>query len=383
MMNNNYISLRKNHPLIKIINGSLIDLPSPSNISSWWNFGSLLSLCLIIQIVTGLFLTMYYTANIELAFYSVNYICRNVNYGWLIRTLHANGASFFFICVYLHIGRGIYYESFNLKYTWFIGVTILFLLMATAFMGYVLPWGQMSFWGATVITNLLSAIPYLGNMLVNWIWGGFAIDNATLTRFYTFHFLLPFMILMMTVIHLLFLHQTGSNNPLGLNSNLDKIPFHPFFTFKDLIGFIILTFILITLTLTNPYMLGDPDNFIPANPLVTPIHIQPEWYFLFAYAILRSIPNKLGGVIALVMSILILIILPFTFNKKIQGIQFYPLNQIMFWMLITTIILLTWIGARPVEEPYVITGQLLTIFYFSYYIMNPMISKFWDKLLFN
>nr|YP_009347386.1 cytochrome b [Aporia bieti]APU93494.1 cytochrome b [Aporia bieti] len=381
-MMNKFTPLRKNHPLIKIMNNLLIDLPSPSNISSWWNFGSLLALCLIIQIITGLFLTMYYYANIELAFYSVNYICRNVNYGWLIRTIHANGASFFFICVYIHIGRGIYYESFNFFYTWMIGIIILFLLMMTAFMGYVLPWGQMSFWGATVITNLLSAIPYLGNKLLYWIWGGFAVDNATLTRFYTFHFILPFIILMMSMIHLLFLHQTGSNNPLGMNSNLDKIPFHPYFTFKDLIGFIIMMFILIMLTLTNPYMLGDPDNFIPANPLITPIHIQPEWYFLFAYAILRSIPNKLGGVIALLMSILILVILPFTFNKKIQGIQFYPINQIIYWTMITTIILLTWIGARPVETPYILTGQILTIIYFSYYIINPIINKLWDKFIF-
>nr|YP_010990298.1 cytochrome b [Cricula andrei]WOW98282.1 cytochrome b [Cricula andrei] len=380
---NNFKPIRKTHPIMKIINGSLIDLPTPTNISIWWNFGSLLALCLMIQILTGLFLTMYYTANIDLAFFSVNYICRNVNYGWLIRTLHANGASFFFICIYLHIGRGIYYESFNLKYTWFIGTIILFILMGTAFMGYVLPWGQMSFWGATVITNLLSAIPYLGTMLVNWIWGGIAVDNATLTRFYTFHFLLPFIILMMTMIHLLFLHQTGSNNPLGLNSNIDKIPFHPYFTYKDLIGFIGLIMMLTLLTLMNPYLLGDPDNFIPANPLVTPIHIQPEWYFLFAYAILRSIPNKLGGVIALVSSILILIILPMTFYKKIQGIQFYPLNQIMFWIFITMIILLTWIGARPVEAPFIITGQLLTILYFLYFILTPLISIYWDKLLFS
>nr|AID52329.1 cytochrome b [Rondotia menciana] len=373
---------RKNHPIIKIINNSLIDLPTPLNISSWWNMGSLLALCLMIQIITGLFLTMYYTANIDMAFYSVNYICRNVNYGWMIRTLHANGASFFFICIYLHIGRGIYYESFNFKYVWLIGIFILLMLMATAFMGYVLPWGQMSFWGATVITNLLSAIPYLGTMLVNWIWGGFAVDNATLTRFYTFHFLLPFIIVMLTMIHLLFLHQTGSNNPLGVNSNLDKIPFHPFFIFKDLIGFIILIMMLTLLTLINPYLLGDPDNFIPANPLVTPVHIQPEWYFLFAYAILRSIPNKLGGVIALLMSILILIILPFTFNKKIQGIQFYPLNQIIFWSFLMITILLTWIGARPVENPYIITGQLLTILYFTYFLMNPIIAMYWDKILF-
>nr|YP_010947395.1 cytochrome b [Prismosticta regalis]WGO62410.1 cytochrome b [Prismosticta regalis] len=383
MMNNTFKTIRKTHPIIKIINGSLIDLPSPSNISSWWNFGSLLGICLIIQIMTGLFLTMYYTANIEMAFYSVNYICRNVNYGWLIRTLHANGASFFFICIYIHIGRGIYYESFNLNYAWYIGIILLFLLMGTAFMGYVLPWGQMSFWGATVITNLLSAIPYLGNMMVNWIWGGFAVDNATLTRFYTFHFLLPFILLMMTMIHLLFIHQTGSNNPLGLNSNLDKIPFHPFFSYKDLIGFILLIMMLIMLTLINPYLLGDPDNFIPANPLVTPVHIQPEWYFLFAYAILRSIPNKLGGVIALVMSIMILIILPMTFKKKMQGLQFYPLNQMMFWTFIVMVILLTWIGARPVEEPYIISGQTLTLLYFSYFILNPLINMYWDKMIFN
>nr|YP_010274863.1 cytochrome b [Mooreana trichoneura]UJV31546.1 cytochrome b [Mooreana trichoneura] len=382
-MMNKFKPFRKTHIIFKIINNSLIDLPSPSNISSWWNFGSLLAFCLILQIISGLFLTMYYTANIELAFYSVNYMCRNVNYGWLIRTLHANGASLFFICIYLHIGRGIYYESFNFKYTWMIGVIILFILMATAFMGYVLPWGQMSFWGATVITNLLSAIPYLGTMLVQWIWGGFAVDNATLTRFYSFHFLFPFIILMLTMIHLLFLHQTGSNNPLGINSNLDKIPFHPFFTFKDLIGMIILLLILIMLVLTNPYLLGDPDNFIPANPLVTPVHIQPEWYFLFAYAILRSIPNKLGGVIALVMSILILIILPFTFNKKIQGIQFYPINQIMFWIMTMTVILLTWIGTQPVEEPFILTSKLLTFIYFFYFIINPLINKIWDNLIFN
>nr|YP_009227822.1 cytochrome b [Gynaephora aureata]AIC83204.1 cytochrome b [Gynaephora aureata] len=383
MMNNKFSPIRKNNIIFKILNNSFIDMPLPSNISYWWNFGSLLSLCLIIQILTGLFLTMYYIANIEMAFYSVNYICRNVNYGWLIRMLHTNSASFFFICIYMHIGRNIYYESFNLKYTWMIGMIILFLLMATAFMGYVLPWGQMSFWGATVITNLLSAIPYLGKMLVNWIWGGFAVNNATLTRFYTFHFLFPFIILMMTFIHLLFLHQKGSNNPLGLNSNYDKIPFHPFFTFKDILGMIILSFMLIFLSLTNPYLLSDPDNFIPANPLITPPHIQPEWYFLFAYAILRSIPNKLGGVIALIMSILILIILPFSYNKKIQGIQFYPINQMMFWFFIMTIMLLTWIGAQPVENPYIITGQMLTLLYFSYFIFNPFLSKYWDNMIFN
>nr|YP_010999519.1 cytochrome b [Ochthebius subinteger]WPM98444.1 cytochrome b [Ochthebius subinteger] len=367
---------------LDIINQSLIDLPSPSNISSWWNFGSLLGLCLMIQIITGLFLSMHYTADINMAFNSVIHICRDVNYGWLIRTLHANGASFFFICIYMHIGRGIYYSSYNLKMTWIMGVIILFIVMATAFLGYVLPWGQMSFWGATVITNLLSAIPYLGTNIVQWLWGGFAVDNATLTRFYTLHFLMPFIIAALVMIHLLFLHQTGSNNPLGTNSNIDKIPFHPYFSFKDIFGFIFMLTMLIMLTLMNPYMLGDPDNFIPANPLVTPIHIQPEWYFLFAYAILRSIPNKLGGVIALIMSIAILLFLPFMNNKKMMSTQFYPLNKIMFWNLTSIIILLTWIGARPVEDPYIMIGQILTIIYFAIYLIMPLLNMYWDNIIF-
>nr|YP_010999266.1 cytochrome b [Cricotopus flavozonatus]WPM93112.1 cytochrome b [Cricotopus flavozonatus] len=373
--------MRLNHPLFKIMNNALVDLPAPSNISAWWNFGSLLGLCLIIQTLTGLFLAMHYTADIETAFNSVNHICRDVNYGWLLRTLHANGASFFFICIYLHIGRGIYYGSYLYVHTWSVGVLILFLVMGTAFMGYVLPWGQMSFWGATVITNLLSAIPYLGLDLVQWLWGGFAVDNATLTRFFTFHFLLPFIVMAATMIHLLFLHQTGSNNPLGINSNSDKIPFHPYFSFKDIFGFIMMIMFLFLLTILAPYKLGDPDNFIPANPLVTPPHIQPEWYFLFAYAILRSIPNKLGGVIALVLSIAILFILPFTNISKFRGIQYYLINQVLFWYMVIIVILLTWIGARPVEDPYILTGQILTVLYFSYFILNPLITKWWDNLL--
>nr|YP_010238868.1 cytochrome b [Anoplophora horsfieldi]QTE20917.1 cytochrome b [Anoplophora horsfieldi] len=374
--------IRKTSPILKIINGSLIDLPSPSNISTLWNFGSLLGLCLMIQIITGLFLAMHYCPNIELAFSSVAHICRNVNYGWLIRTLHANGASFFFICLYIHIGRGMYYSSYNLIETWMIGVTMFFFIMGTAFLGYVLPWGQMSFWGATVITNLLSAIPYLGTTIVQWVWGGFAVDNATLTRFFTLHFLLPFMITALVIIHLLFLHQTGSNNPLGTNSNSDKIPFHPYFSYKDIMGMLIMMSLLLILTLSNPYLLGDPDNFTPANPLVTPIHIQPEWYFLFAYAILRSIPNKLGGVLALVMSIAILYILPFTNKKKMLSNQFYPINKMLFWSLFTIIILLTWIGARPVEDPYILVGQILTILYFSYFFINPIFAKIQDKIMF-
>nr|YP_010443321.1 cytochrome b [Apogonia cf. basalis]UTE83849.1 cytochrome b [Apogonia cf. basalis] len=373
---------RKMFPILNLFNNLLIDLPTPSNLSAWWNFGSLLGLCLMIQIMTGIFLTMHYTAHTTLAFDSVIHICRNVNYGWLIRTIHANGASFFFICMYMHIGRGIYYSSYFLTSTWTIGVMILFITMATAFLGYVLPWGQMSFWGATVITNLLSAIPYLGQTIVQWLWGGFAIDNATLTRFFTLHFLLPFIILAMVMLHLMFLHQTGSSNPLGVNSNIDKIPFHPYYTFKDIFGMIIMLMLLSILVLTNPYMLGDPDNFTPANPLVTPIHIKPEWYFLFAYAILRSIPNKLGGVLALIMSIMIMFIMPMINKKKFQSTQFYPINKILFWSFLTTLILLTWIGARPVEDPYIMTGQILTIMYFSYFFINPLIHKIWDYIIF-
>nr|UZT26971.1 cytochrome b [Euwallacea fornicatus] len=373
----------KKNPLFKILDNSLINLPTPTNISSMWNFGSLLGLCLMIQILTGLFLAMHYCPNIDLAFNSVAHICRDVNYGWLLRTLHANGASFFFICLYIHIGRGIYYSSYNFLETWMTGVTIFFLVMATAFMGYVLPWGQMSFWGATVITNLVSAIPYLGNSVVQWIWGGFAVDNATLTRFFTFHFILPFIVSAMVVIHLLFLHQTGSNNPIGCSSNIDKLPFHPYFTFKDLVGMLVLMSSLIILSLQAPYLLGDPDNFTPANPLVTPVHIQPEWYFLFAYAILRSIPNKLGGVIALVASIAILYTLPFINKKKFSSSQFYPLAKLLFWTLLGVVLLLTWIGARPVEDPYILTGQTLTIIYFIMYLLIPLSSKMWDYIIFN
>nr|ULO25740.1 cytochrome b [Hyalessa maculaticollis] len=373
--------IRSTNSLIKMLNNSLIDFPAPSSLSYWWNFGSLLGMCLIIQIMTGLFLSMHYNANITNAFDSINHICQNVNYGWMLRIIHANGASLFFICVYLHIGRGIYYGSYKYFETWSMGVMILFILMATAFLGYVLPWGQMSFWGATVITNLVSAIPYLGVSLVNWIWGGFAVDNATLTRFYSLHFILPFIILSLSIIHLIFLHQTGSNNPLGIKSNADKIPFHPYFTIKDIMGFLFTMILFMLFIMMEPYLLGDPDNFIPANPLVTPNHIQPEWYFLFAYAILRSIPNKLGGVMALFMSIFVLMIVPTLNNSKFQGLMNYPINQIMFWYMLIILILLTWIGARPVELPYINIGMFLTIMYFMYFIVDPMIKIIWEKMI--
>nr|YP_003934268.1 cytochrome b [Dendropoma gregarium]ADI79379.1 cytochrome b [Dendropoma gregarium] len=374
-------SVRKTHPLMKLVNNALVDLPAPSNLSIWWNFGSLLGLLLGVQIVTGLLLAAHYTASVDHAFTSVIHILRDVNSGWILNGIHANGASMVFLCLYIHIGRGLYYGSYTNIESWTTGVVLLLMMMGTAFLGYVLPWGQMSFWGATVITNLLSSIPYIGTMLVQWIWGGFAVDNAALTRFYTLHFLLPFLITGVSVLHLLFLHETGSNNPLGLNSDGEKVPFHVYYTFKDLVGFVVLMFGLIMLVLFFPQLLKDPENYIPANPLVTPVHIQPEWYFLFAYAILRSIPDKLGGVLGLVSAVLVLLLVPLIGSRKFRSLSYYPISQISFWGFVGVFLILTWIGSCPVETPFVELGQVFTVLYFSYFLLAPLTFKVWEIIL--
>nr|UYB78104.1 cytochrome b [Ixodes pacificus] len=354
----------------KLLN-PISNLPTPSNISYMWNMGSLLGMCLSIQILSGLFLAMNFSSDITTAFNMMSHISRDVNNGWLIRSIHSNGASMFFIFMYLHIGRGIYYSSFFFLKTWMTGIVMIFLLMATAFLGYVLPWGQMSFWGATVITNLFSAIPYIGSTLTYWIWGGFSVDNNTLTRFFSLHFILPFLLLFMVMIHILMIHEKGSSNPLGLNLNIDKIPFHPYFTVKDILGFLMTLLFFSIIVLIMPYILNDSENFNVANPLVTPPHIQPEWYFLFAYAILRSIPNKFGGVIALVMSILIIITLPFSMKNKFSSFYFFPSKKLLFWTLVNLFLLLTYLGACPVEYPFIFISQILTIMYFSFFFIIP------------
>lgn len=355
----------------------LVDLPAPSNLSYFWGYGSLLGLCLIIQITTGIFLAMHFAAHVDIAFNSVEHIMRDVSFGWLVRYTHANGASMFFIMVYLHIARGLYYGSYNRprEMVWGVGVIILIVMMATAFLGYCLPYGQMSFWGATVITNLISAIPFVGTDIVEWVWGGFSVGNATLNRFYSLHYLLPFVLSALALVHLIALHENGSNNPLGVDSNVDKIPFHPYYSVKDVFGYSIFTIFFSYFIFFDPNLLGHSDNYIPANPLVTPAHIQPEWYFLFAYAILRSIPNKLLGVLALFASLLVLLVLPYIETSSIRSKQFRPISKLLFWAFVANFVILTWIGGLPVEEPFVTIGQVASVFYFGYFlVINPIVG---------
>nr|ANC96350.1 cytochrome b [Helicella itala] len=355
-------------------------MPSPLNISIWWNIGSILGVLLGMQIITGILLSLHYTADLWNTFNSIIHLMRDVPSGWVIRTVHANGASMFFLMIYLHMGKGLYYQSYILQpRTWLVGVTIFLLSMATAFLGYVLPWGQMSYWGATVITNLLSAIPYLGDSLVTWVWGGFSVNQATLNRFYSFHFLLPFAISVFVLIHLLFLHDKGSSNPLGSLHHGTKIPFHPYFTLKDLVGFLVMGLVLFTVVFFAPNLFTDPENFMEANPMVTPTHIQPEWYFLFAYAILRSIPSKLGGVIALALSVVYLYFFPLALGLSSMSTSFNIVSQYLFWSYVVTFILLTWLGACPVEEPFISLSQPLTVYFFVvpllYMVSGAMLKK--------
>nr|YP_010727741.1 cytochrome b [Myrrophis chinensis]WDZ67378.1 cytochrome b [Myrrophis chinensis] len=349
-------------------------LPVGSNISTWWNFGSMLLTCLALQITTGFFLAIHYTANINLAFSSVVHITRDVPHGWIMQNLHAIGASMFFICIYIHIARGLYYGSYLNKEVWLSGITLLITLMATAFFGYVLPWGQMSFWAATVITNLLTAIPYLGNTLTTWLWGGFSINDPTLTRFFALHFILPFILTSLSSIHVILLHTEGSSNPLGTNSDIDKIPLHPYHTHKDMLVLTIMMTSIFLIMCFSPDLFNDPENFSKANPMVTPQHIKPEWYFLFAYGILRSIPNKLGGAVALTLSILILMTSPFSHTSTVRSSTFRPLSQLMFWSLIATFIMITWTATKPVEPPFTAIGQTASLLYFLFFISQPMLG---------
>jgi len=375
------LKARTSRPLLSIVNGRLIDLATPLNLRAWWNFGSCLGLILGIQILRGLFLAIHYTCDSSLSFSSLSHIIRDVYGGWFLRSIHANGASFFFVALYAHIGRGIYYGSYMYIGVWYTGVTLLLLVIASAFLGYVLPWGQIRFWGATVITNLFRAVPYVGSSLVYWLWGGFAVDNPTLTRFFTFHFILPFVITALIIIHIFFLHQFGSNNPLGVSSHPDKVPFHWYFSIKDTFGFCILLWTLLFAVFFHPQVLGEADNFIPANPIVTPPHIVPEWYFLFAYAILRSVPSKLGGVSALVVSILILMILTITHFQAIKGLVYYGPVKALFWWHVVVFLLLTAGGSWPVEAPYLTLSRILSVLYFSFYALLGLYRSLWDLAL--
>ena len=380
-MNNSIIRwIEYRLPIFAFMNKELVDYPAPRNLNYWWNMGSLAGIVLVIMIVTGVMLSMQYTAHVDYAFDSVERIMRDVNYGWMLRYVHMNGGSFFFIVVYIHLFRGLYYGSYKAprEVLWILGVLILIAMMATAFMGYVLPWGQMSFWGATVITNLFSAIPWAGEAIVTWLWGGFSVDNPTLNRFYSLHYLMPFVIFALVFLHLWALHRFGSNNPLGIDAKgpQDKIPFHPYYTVKDLFGLGVFLLVFMGVVFFAPNSLGEPDNYIQADPLVTPAHIVPEWYFLPFYAILRSIPDKLIGVIAMFGSILILIVLPWLDRSPVRSAKFRPIYKQFFWIFVVDCIVLGWIGANPPEGHYLIIGRIATIYYFAHFlIIIPLLGK--------
>jgi len=375
----------KSHPLLKLVNSYLIDASQPSNISYLWNFGSLLAVCLIIQIITGVTLAMHYSPNVLEAFNSVEHIMRDVNNGWLVRYLHSNTASAFFFLVYLHIGRGIYYGSYRAPRTlvWALGTVIFILMIGTAFLGYVLPYGQMSLWGATVITNLISAIPWIGQDVVEFIWGGFSVNNATLNRFFSLHFVLPFVLAALVLMHLIVLHDAaGSGNPLGIAGTYDRISFAPYYLFKDLITIFMFIFVLSLFVFFMPNVLGDSENYIMANPMQTPPAIVPEWYLLPFYAILRSIPNKLLGVIAMFSAILIILMLPITDLGRSRGLQFRPISKIVFWIFVVNFLILMQLGAKHVESPFIEFGQISTILYFSHFIIIvPLISLLENTLM--
>ena len=371
------------NPVRGILNSLVVDSPLPSNLTYLWGFGSILGLALVVQIVTGVFLAMHYVPDTELAFMSVEHVMRDTVNGWVLRYAHSNGAGMFFIMVYIHIARGLYYGSYRAPRVmlWSVGVFILLIMMGTAFIGYVLPWGQMSFWGATVITNFLSAIPYIGTVLVELVWGGFSVDKATLNRFFSFHYLLPFILAALAGLHLLALHEHGSNNPLGYASNVDKIRFHPYYTYKDLVGFVGFILVLMLFLFYSPNALGHSDNYIQANRLVTPAHISPEFYFLPYYTILRAIPSKIGGVLAMVGAILIMLILPIVDSSRIRGFRFRPIMRVIYWLFIINFLLLLWIGAQPVEEPYTMIGRILTINYFAYFVIILPIVGYIEEIL--
>ena len=374
----------KQHSLFQLINAHLIEYPTPSNLTLFWNYGFLAAMCLVTQLLSGIALAMHFTPHVDLAFLSVEHIMRDVNGGWLIRYIHANGASMFFITVYVHIARGLYYGSYMQPrgLVWSLGVIILILMMATAFMGYVLVWGQMSFWAATVITNFFTAFPIIGDKIVTLLWGGFSVDNATLNRFFSLHYLLPFLISGVVVVHMAAVHNDGSNNPLGISSHADKIAFFPYFFIKDTLGLVGGLIFFSFFIYYSPNSLGHPDNYIPANPMSTPEHIVPEWYFLFAYAILRSIPNKLMGVLALFASLLVLLVLPVINTSAVRSSLYRPLYQKFFWFLVADFFLLSYLGQAPAESPYIEVGQVATIYYFSFFmVFVPMLGRLEKSLI--